>query len=421
MRKKPVESLGWSVDQLEWEFRRYVAQTSDEPMGIIVEKARGSTIIAKDGRRYLDFLAGIGVANVGHANPSVVKAVKEQAERYLHVMVYGEVIQEPQVELARLLAERTPEPLSVTYFTNSGAEAVEGALKTARKYTGRHRIIAFEGSYHGGTLGALSALGNGRYRKPFEPLVPGVTFLPFDHGEALEAIDRETAAVIVEPIQGEGGVLVPSDDFLQALRKRCDGVGALLLFDEVMTGFGRTGRLFAFEHWGIVPDLLVMAKAMGGGMPLGGFMGRPEVMRTLAVDPPLSHLTTFGGHPVSCAAGLAALRYLLKHRLFQRAEKMGLQLQEGLRRLSEIGGVREIRGRGLLIGLELATPQLAQSFLRFCFEEGLLLTSTLHDEATIRLAPPLTVTASEVEQALEIMGGALRWALSSQPSISVAL
>lgn len=404
------------MGQLEQKFRRYVAQTSDEPMGIVVEKAQGSTIIAKDGRRYLDFLAGIGVANVGHTNPAVVKAVKEQAERYLHAMVYGEVIQEPQVELACLLAELAPKPLSVTYFTNSGAEAVEGALKAARKYTGRSRIIAFEGSYHGGTLGALSALGNERYRKPFEPLVPGFAFLPFDHGEALEVLDRETAAVIVEPIQGEGGVRVPSDGFLESLRRQCDEVGALLIFDEVMTGFGRTGRLFAFEHWGIVPDLLVMAKAMGGGMPLGGFMGRPEVIRTLSIDPPLSHLTTFGGHPVSCAAGLAALRYLLKHRLAERAEKMGLQLQEGLRRLSEIGGVREICGKGLLIGLELESPSLARAFIRFCFEAGLLLCSTIHAEATIRLAPPLVVTASEIEQAISIMERALRKAMTPPSS-----
>ena len=404
------------MGQLEQEFRRYVAQTSDEPMGIVVEKARGSTIIAKDGRRYLDFLAGIGVANVGHTNPAVVTAVKEQAERYLHVMVYGELIQEPQVELARLLARVTPGPLSVTYFTNSGAEAVEGALKTARKYTGRHRIIAFEGSYHGGTLGALSALGNERYRKPFEPLVPGFTFLPFDHEEALEALDRETAAVIVEPIQGEGGVVVPSDGFLKALRRRCDEIGALLIFDEVMTGFGRTGRLFACEYWGIVPDLLIMAKAMGGGMPLGGFMGRSEVMGTLSADPPLSHLTTFGGHPVSCAAGLAALRYLLKHRLSQRAEERGLRLQEGLRRLARGGGVREVRGKGLLVGLELETPSLARSFVSFCFEEGLLLTSTLHAEATIRLAPPLTVTTSEITHALAIMEEALRRACHSERS-----
>lgn len=397
---------------LEQEFRRYVAQTSDEPMGIVVEKAQGSTIIAKDGRHYLDFLAGIGVANVGHTNPAVVKAVKEQAECYLHVMVYGEVIQEPQVEMARCLAELTPNPLSVTYFTNSGAEAVEGALKAARKYTGRSRIVAFEGSYHGGTLGALSALGNERYRKPFEPLVPGFIFLPFDHVEALEALDRETAAVIVEPIQGEGGVVVPSDGFLESLRRRCDEVGALLIFDEVMTGFGRTGRLFAFEHWGIVPDLLVMAKAMGGGMPLGGFMGRPEVMRTLSVDPPLSHLTTFGGHPVSCAAGLAALRYLLDHRLPERAEEMGLRLREGLQTLARIGGVVEARGKGLLIGLELESPSLAKSFIRFCFEAGLLLCSTIHVEATIRLAPPLTVTASEIERAHEIMERALRKAMA---------
>lgn len=399
------------MEPLEQDFRRYVCQTSDEPFGIIVERAEGCTIIAKDGRRYLDFLAGIGVANIGHTNPVVVQAVKDQAERYLHAMVYGEFILAPQIELAKLLAEVAPGPLSVTYFVNSGAEAVEGALKTARKYTGRPRIVAFQGSYHGGTLGAFSTLGNEVYRKPYEPLLPGVRLLPFDDRGALQTIDETVAAVIVEPIQGEGGVIVPSDGFLPALRERCDEVGALLIFDEVMTGFGRTGRLFAFEHWGVVPDLLIMAKAMGGGMPLGGFMGRPEVMRTLSVDPPLTHLTTFGGHPVSCAAGLAALRYLLKHRLPERAEAMGRRLREGLQTLAPLGGVVEVRGKGLLIGLELESPSLARAFARFCLEAGLLLCSTIHADQVIRLAPPLVVTPSEIDRAVAIMEEALRKAL----------
>jgi len=387
-------------------FLRHVCQTSPEPLALEVARAAGATVWDTHGRAYLDLLSGIGVANVGHAHPAVVRAVQEQAARYLHVMVYGEAIEAPQVELARRLAELAPGELDVTFFTNSGAEAVEGALKTARKFTGRDGFAAFEGGFHGDTFGALSVGGNPVYRRPFEPLLPGVRWLPFDDQEALRQIDDSIAAVIIEPVQGEGGVRIPHPEFLPALRRRCTEVGALLVFDEVITGFGRTGKLFAAEHWSVTPDLLVLAKALGGGMPLGAFVGRPEIMATLSHDPPLAHVTTFGGHPVSCAAGLAALDVLLQERLTERARQLG---QQWTTHLAGCVGkrLRAVRGKGLLIGLEFADPDSTRRFARTCFANGLILNWTLHLDTVIRLAPPLVLTEEESARALAILSAAL--------------
>ena len=307
----------------------------------------------------------------------------------------------PFTSVARL-AEVTPGDLSVVYFTNSGAEAVEGALKTARKFTGRAGIVAFQGAFHGDTFGALSVGGNPLYRHPFEPLVPGVRFLPFDDAGALEQIDATVGAVIVEPVQGEGGVRIPGDGFLPAVRRRCDAVGALLIADEVVTGFGRTGRLFASEHWSVVPDILVLAKALGGGMPLGAFVGRPDVMRTLSHDPPLAHVTTFGGHPVSCAAGLAALDVVLADGLAARAARVGAAWVTDLR-VALGSAVRDVRGLGLLIGLEFHTPGATRQFAQRCFDDGLILNWTLHRDSVVRLAPPLSISADEVVRATQTM------------------
>ena len=381
-------------------------------MGIEVERAEGCTITDRSGKKYLDFISGIGVANIGHAHPAVVKAITDQAARYLHVMVYGESIQAPQVRLARRLADVVPSPLSVTYFTNSGTEAVEGALKTAKKYTGRKKLVAFMGSFHGDTHGSLSVTGRNVYQKPFRPLLPNVTFLPFNRSKRLKAIDRHTAAVIVEPIQSEGGVNVPDDNFLPALRDRCDETGALLIFDEVMTGLGRTGKLFACQHWKVVPDILVLAKALGGGMPLGAFISRPEIMKTLSEDPPLSHVTTFGGHPVSCAAGLAALDFLLKENLPERAERLGQYIMDRLKKLPEIGGVKEVRGKGLLIGLELTNAKLTERFVLHCREAGLILGWTLHSNTVVRLAPPLVISEDAINKGIENIRAALMKAAS---------
>lgn len=390
-------------------FFRYLCQTSDKPLALEVVRASGCRIETADGRRYLDFLAGIGVAGIGHAHPAVVQAIREQAERYLHAMVYGEYILAPQARLAERLGTLVPDPLGVVYFTNSGTEANEGALKLAKKATGRRRLVAFHGSYHGDTHGSLSVTGREVYRRPFEPLLPEVTFLPFDDPAALTAIDETVAAAIVEPIQGEGGVRVPGPEFLPVLSHRCSSVGALLIFDEVQTGMGRTGRLFAGEHWGVVPDLVVLAKAVGGGMPLGAFIGAPELMRALSEAPPLSHVTTFGGHPVSCAAGLAALEVLLAEGLIERAARTGERLRAGLRALGEqVGGVVDVRGLGLLVGLELETGAVTERFAAACLQRGLIVGWTLHTNRVIRLAPPLVLSDAELEEGLAIMAEALK-------------
>jgi acetylornithine/N-succinyldiaminopimelate aminotransferase len=388
-------------------FLRHVCQTSDAPMGIVVDRAQGSTVWDREGRAWLDLLAGMGVANVGHAHPEVVAAVQAQAARHLHVMVYGEFVQEAQARLAARLAGLLPASLSVVYFTSTGAEAIEGALKTARKHTGRTNFVAFDGAFHGDTFGALSIGGNPVYRRPFEPLLPGITFLPFDDLEALPAIDHETAAVVIEPVQAEGGVRVPSPGYLAALRHRCDEVGALLIFDEVVTGLGRTGTLFGFEHWQVVPDVLVLAKALGGGLPLGAFIASPTIMRTLQHDPPLAHVTTFGGHPVSCAAGLAALEVLLRDDLPGRAARVGAAFAVSLRDLRGRGGLVAVRGLGLLLGMEFATAAQCSRFAAAAFAEGLILNWTLHADTVVRLAPPLVLTDHDRAEAVRAIGRAL--------------
>jgi len=388
-------------------FRRHVAPTSSAPLALEIERAEGATVTARDGRRYIDFLAGMGVANVGHAHPEVVAAIREQAGRYLHAMVYGEYVEEPQVRLAARLAGLLPPALSMVYFTNSGAEAIEGALKLCRKRTGRTKLVAFEGAFHGDTLGALSIGGNPVYRDPFEPLLPDVVRLPFGEAAALAAIDRQAAGIVVEPIQGEGGVRPAPTEWMRELRARATEVGALLVFDEVVTGFGRTGRLFALERYGVVPDVLVLAKALGGGMPLGAFVSSPEALATLADDPPLGHVTTFGGHPVSCAAGLAALEVLLRDGLAERAERLGDRLRRGLRALDWRGHLVDVRGEGLLVGLELDGAELTRRVAQASFARGLVLNWTLHRDRVIRLAPPLVITESELDEGLARLAQAI--------------
>lgn len=387
-------------------FLEHVCQTSPEPLGVEVARAAGSCLWDTEGNRYLDMLAGIGVANIGHTHPSVVSAVQAQAERYLHCAVYGETIQEPQARYAEKLASVAPAGLSTVYFTNSGAEAVEGAMKTARKHTRRRRFIAFEGAFHGDTFGAMSVGGNPLYKAPFEPLLADVELLPFADEAALARIDESVAGAIIEPVQAEGGVRVPPAGFLSALRQRCNQVGALLLFDEVLTGFGRTGRLFACEHWDVTPDILILAKALGGGMPLGAFIGRPTVMDTLSHDPPLAHVTTFGGHPVSCAAGLAGLEVLLGEGLPERARILGRRWRGALQEFRGATLV-DVRGLGLLIGMEFASPEATQAFTRRCFHEGLILNWTLHRDTVVRLVPPLTISDDDLAEATDIFARVL--------------
>ncbi len=392
-----------NADELLSGFFAHLAPTSLSPMGIAIESARGSCLRAVDGREYIDMLAGIGVAAVGHSHPRILAAIEEQARRHLHVMVYGEVIQASQVALAKKLTGLLPATLDCAYFTNSGAEAVEGALKLARKATGRSRLLAFRGGFHGDTLGALSVGGNPLYRAPFEPLLPDVGLLDFNDRAGLDALDQRVAAVIVEPVQAEAGVILPEAGFLTALRERCTAAGALLIFDEVITGLGRTGRLFAFEHEGAVPDVLVLAKALGGGLPLGAFVAARSLLRTLAVDPPLGHVTTFGGHPLSCAAGLAALEIITGEALPDRAERAGARLAAALHACLPAELCREIRRRGLLVGMEMSQAPLADRFVAECRQEGLLVGWTLHDDRVVRLCPPLVITDAELDEAVERM------------------
>lgn len=393
-------------------FRAHVCQTSEAPLGLVIERAEGCWIHTTDGRRYLDLLSGIGVAGIGHSHPEVVAAIRAQSKRYLHAMVYGEYVQEPQVRLAERLAEIAPPGLTSVYFTNSGTEANEGALKLAKKATRRRKLMAFEQSYHGDTHGSLSVTGREVYRQPFLPLLPEVAFLPFDDAGALARIDEEVAAVIVEPIQGEAGVRVPGEEFLPALRQRCDEVGALLIFDEVQTGLGRTGRLWAGERWGVAPDIMTLAKALGGGLPLGAFIGSPALMGALSHDPPLSHVTTFGGNPVCCAAGLAALEVLLRDDLATRATAGGRRFRAGLREMGERrGGVTEVRGKGMMIGLELESGALTHRFARECLERDLIVGWTLHSDRVIRLLPPLVMTDAEIDLALGRLDSALAAAI----------
>ncbi len=394
-------------DDLRADFLRYVAQTSPEPIGIEIERAAGAWLYARNGKRYLDFISGIGVANLGHANPAVIAAIARQAERYLHVMVYGEYVLDAQVKLARRLAQLLPAGLDQVYFTNSGAEAIEGALKTARKRTGRRAFVAFEGAYHGDTMGALALAGNAAFRAPFEPLPGPVRHLPYGEIGALDAIDSTVAAVVIEPVQAEGGVRIPSVEFMRALRERCEQAGTLLIFDEVLTGFGRTGKLFALEHFGVTPDIIVLAKALGGGLPLGAFCASPSLLSVLAHDPPLGHITTFGGHPLSCAAGLAAIDALAGDGLPQRAARVGNMIMARLAQQA-YPAVAAVRGIGLLIGIELGSAGLTRQLAAKCIESGVIVNWTLNCDRVVRLAPPLTISESEVEFALETIERSLK-------------
>lgn len=381
------------------DFVRHLAWTSDHPLGLEIERAEGPFLVLTDGRKLIDFISGIAVSSLGHRHPRVMRAIRDQLDRHLHVMVYGEFIQAPQVRLAKQLASVLPAALDSVYFTMSGTEANEGALKLAKKYTERGRMVAFEQSFHGDTHGSLSVTGRRVYQDPFRPLLPGVTFLPFGDFEALEHIDDAVACVIAESIQGEGGMRLPPPGWFAALRARCTAVGALLVLDEIQTGFGRTGRLFAFEHERIVPDILTLAKAMGGGMPLGAFVANTEVMQSLRRDPPLSHVTTFGGHPVSCAAACATLQVLQDEGLVERA----LWIEERVRAKLGHTIITDLRGRGAMLGLDLMNTRVAKQVVEQCLQRRVLLGWTLHSGTVIRIAPPLNIPEDTLNEALEII------------------
>ena len=384
-------------------FLNHNAQTTRFPLLLEFERAKGVYLYDKDGKPYLDLISGIGVSNLGHSHPRVVQAVKNQAEKYMHLMVYGEYVQAPQVKFAEKLTSLLPPQLQSIYFVNSGAEAVEGALKLAKRYTGRSEIIAFKNSYHGSTHGALSVMGNEEYKQAYRPLLPGVTFIDFNDLDCLNQITNQTACVIIETLQGEAGVHVPDAAYMQALRKRCTETGTLLILDEIQVAFGRTGKLFAFEHFGIVPDVLLLAKALGGGMPIGAFVSSNQIMSALSENPILGHITTFGGHPVCCAAGLAALETLLDENLIaQVAEKEAL-----FRQLLAHPAIREVRGKGLLLAAELESFDLNKKVIDRCIENGVIVDWFLHCSNSMRIAPPLVITQQEITKACNVIIEAL--------------
>lgn len=375
-------------------FLRYLAQTSESPLQFEIQKAEGIYFYDTSGKSYIDLVSGVSVSNLGHAHPAVIEAIREQSGRYLHTMVYGEFVQSPQVQYARWITEHLPGTLDNVYFVNSGSEAIDGAMKLAKRYSGRPEFRAFRHAYHGSTHGATSILGDGKARSGFLPLLPGIKHMKFNCAEDLELIDCRTAAVIAEPIQAEAGIIEPDGDFLQKLRKRCDETGALLILDEIQTGMGRTGRLFAFEHYGVVPDILCLAKSFGGGMPLGSFISSREIMRMLTFDPPLGHITTFGGHPVSCAAGLAAQRWVEENGLVNHALSMGERYRNKLKHPS----IRDIRGKGLFLGVVLNERMDVGKFISLAFRNGLVIDRFLFCDDAFRVAPPLIISENEVDE-----------------------
>ena len=376
-------------------------------MLVEVERAEGVYFYTPEGKRYYDLIAGVSVSNVGHANPAVVKAVQEQAAKYMHVMVYGELIEAPQVRFAKLLAEHLPADMDSVYFLNSGAEAVEGALKLAKRYTGRTELISMRRAYHGSTHGAMSLMGQPEgeeWKQAFRPLLPDTKALEFNDFADLEQITERTACVLLEPIQGEAGVRTPQVGYLEALRKRCDEVGALLIFDEIQVGMGRTGSMFAANHLGVVPDIICLAKALGGGMPLGAFAARHEIMDTLQTNPVLGHITTFGGHPVCCAAGLAAMEYLLENRVLESVEAKGA-LYESL--LKDHPAVSEVRRAGLLLAVELGRSDRLYRLMEIFKEVGVLSDWFLFCDTAFRISPPLVITEAEILESVLLIREAL--------------
>lgn len=369
-------------------FLHHVAQTSDTPIGIEMVKASGIHLWDVDGKEYVDLISGFSVCNIGHSHPAVVKAVQEQAAAYMHLIVYGEFIEAPQVGYAKLLTDHLPVSLNSVYFTNSGAEATEGAMKLAKRVTNRSKIIAFNQAYHGSTQGALSVMGGEYWRNAFRPLLPDIHHYHYNSNEAVDAIDNATACVILETVQAESGIISPSKNWLQAIRKKCSEHGVLLILDEIQAGFGRTGYLWAFEQFDVVPDILLLGKALGGGMPLGAFIAGKKIMNALTHDPVLGHITTFGGHPVSCAAGKAAFEVLLAGDYIEAVKRKENILKENIRHPA----ICNSRTAGLWMSLQFATVELNQSIVHQCVKNGLITDWFLFAPDRLRIAPPLIMT-----------------------------
>lgn len=380
-------------------FLQHVAQTSDAPLALEIVKAEGMYMWDAAGKRYLDLIAGISVCNVGHCHPAVVEAIREQAGTYMHLLVYGEFVQSPQVAYAKYLTDHLPAGLNSVYFTNSGSEAVEGAMKLAKRHTGRTEIIAFRNSYHGSTQGSLSIMGDEHWRNAYRPLLPDVQHLTHNAMEAIAAITGRTACVIAETIQAEAGVLAPHPEWLGALRQKCSETGALLILDEIQCGLGRNGSLWAFEQYDIVPDILLLGKALGGGMPMGAFIANREVMWSLTHQPVLGHITTFGGHPVACAAGLAGMKALLSEDLIAGiAAKEQLFLQ-----LLQHPKIRAVRSKGLMLAVELEDFPSNKKVIDYCIANGVITDWFLFAPQCLRIVPPLIISEAEIRTACLII------------------
>lgn len=380
-------------------FLQHNAQTTLEPLLLEFTKASGMYLYDTTGKKHLDLIAGIGVSNVGHCHPAVVNAVKEQVETYMHIMVYGEFVQSPQVNFAKALADVLPENLNCTYFVNSGAEAVEGAMKLAKRYTGRSEIISCHNSYHGSTQGALSLMGNEEFKQAYRPLLPDITFINYASLPDLDLITDRTAAVFIETVQGEAGIRIADKAYFEALRNKCTATGTLLVLDEIQCGFGRTGKLFGFEHYGISPDILLLAKGIGGGMPIGAFISSTAIMMALATNPILGHLTTFGGHPVSCAAGLATLQTILNENIIAGVEEKG----ELFKKLLVHPAIKEVRGKGLMMAIEFENFEINKKIIDACIADGVISDWFLHCSNSMRVAPPLIITTEEIHYACEVI------------------
>ncbi len=380
-------------------FKKYLAPTSPFPIGLHISYAKGVYLYDKNGKKFIDFIAGIGVSSVGHQHPKVLSSIKNQLDKYAHVMVYGEYIQSVVLDLATKLASLLPETLSTSYFVNSGTEANEAAIKLAKRATGRYKVITFSKAYHGNTQGSMSVSDNEDKKRSFRPLIPGVEKIEFNSIEELEAINNNTAAVIIEPIQGDAGVRIPSQEFMSALRAKCTEVGALLIFDEVQTGVGRTGKMFAFEHFNVVPDVITLAKGLGGGLPIGAFIASHKLMQLLSHDPMLGHITTFGGNPISCASALATINIISETNFLVEIEPKGQFIEDHLKHPQ----IKAIRRKGLMLAVELDSEEKVNTIIEYCIAKGVIIYWFLSTRNSFRISPPLTITQKEIKEACQII------------------
>ena len=389
---------------MKTDFLKYQAQTSPHPLGLEISHANGSYIYDTNNKEYLDFIAGVSANSLGHNHPKVKNAILEQVEKYTHVMVYGEFVQQPQVELCKYICKHLPTDLQSVYLTNSGTEATEGALKLAKRYTGRYEIIAAKNAYHGNTQGAMSICGKEQQNSAYRPLIPGVKFISFNNENDIQHITSRTAAVILETIQGGAGFIVPQNDYLLKVKKRCKEVGALLILDEIQTGIGRTGKLFGFENYNVSPDILIVGKGLGGGMPIGAFIASTEMMAVFKKNPVLGHITTFGGHPVIAASALATCKEIVNSSLMEEA----LDKEKLFRNLLQHRAIKEIRGKGLMLAIIMETPDIASEVILKALKNGLLLFGLLYEEKAIRITPPLNVSHDEIEKGCSILLNIIR-------------